>query len=139
WVEAVRRLEDSAAPSLLHLSKGVHIGIPAARLPVRNLLLLATDDRRGVFALRREEIVFVGTTDTTYRRGAELCPRVSLADVEYLIAPIASYFRDVKIELADVKTAWAGLRPLVAEPGKPPTDISRKDEILIGRAAVITI
>ena len=40
---------------------------------------------------------------------------------------------------ADVRTAWAGLRPLVAEPGKPPTDISRKDEILIGRAGVVTI
>ena len=69
WVEALRRLEDPAAPPLLHLSKGVHIGIPAARLPVRNLLLLATDDRRSIFALRRDEIVFVGTTDTTYTRG----------------------------------------------------------------------
>jgi glycerol-3-phosphate dehydrogenase len=139
WVEAVRRLEDSAAPALLHLSKGVHIGIPAARLPVRHLLLLSTDDRRGVFALRREEIVFIGTTDTSYRRGAEIWPRVSLADVEYLLAPLARYFRDSKIEVADVKTAWAGLRPLVAEPGKPPTDISRKDEILVGRAGVVTI
>jgi len=139
WVEAVRRLEDAAAPALLHLSKGVHIGIPAARLPVRHLLLLATDDRRGVFALRREEIVFVGTTDTTYKRGAEVWPRVSLADVEYLLAPLARYFRDAKLELGDVKTAWAGLRPLVAEPGKPPTDISRKDEILVGRAGVVTI
>src|SRR5262249_5055278 len=76
WVEAVRRLEDSAAPSLLHLSKGVHIGIPAARLPVRHLLLLSTDDRRGIFALRRDEIVFIGTTDTTYHHGANLSPPV---------------------------------------------------------------
>src|SRR5262249_3523938 len=103
------------------------------------VLLLGTDDRRGVFALRREEIVFVGTTDTTYRPGAEVWPRVSAADVEYLLTPLARYFRDAKVELADVKTAWAGLRPLVAEPGKSPTDISRKDEILVGRAGVVTI
>ena len=38
-----------------------------------------------------------------------------------------------------MRTAWAGLRPLVAEPGKPPAETSRKDEILIGRAGVITI
>jgi glycerol-3-phosphate dehydrogenase len=138
WVEAVRRLEDPAAPSLLHLSKGVHIGIPAARLPVRNLLLLNTDDRRGIFALRRDEIVFIGTTDTTYKRGADLWPRVSRADVEYLLAPLAHYFSG-KLAPEDVRTAWAGLRPLVAEPGKPPTDISRKDEILVGRAGVVTI
>ena len=139
WVEALRRLEDPAAPALLHLSKGVHIGIPAARLPVRHLLLLNTDDRRGIFALRRDEIVFIGTTDTTYHQGANLWPRVERADVEYLLAPLARYFTDAKLEPEDVRTAWAGLRPLVAEPGKAPTDISRKDEILIGRAGVITI
>jgi glycerol-3-phosphate dehydrogenase len=43
WVEALRRFEDPAAPALLHLSKGVHVGVPASRLPVRNLLLLATE------------------------------------------------------------------------------------------------
>ena len=139
WVEALRRLEDPAAPPLLHLSKGVHIGIPAVRLPVRNLLLLNTEDRRGIFALRRDEIVFVGTTDTSYPQGASLWPRVERADVEYLLAPLARYFQDAKLEPQDVRTAWAGLRPLVAEPGKPPTDISRKDEILLGRAGVVTI
>ena len=139
WVEALRRLEDPTAASLLHLSKGVHIGIPAARLPVRNLLLLATDDRRGIFALRRDEIVFIGTTDTSYRHGAELWPRISRAEVEYLLAPLQHYIADGKLEPDDVRTAWAGLRPLVAEPGKPPTDISRKDEILVGRAGVVTI
>src|SRR5262245_35046991 len=139
WVEGLRRLEDPAAPALLHLSKGVHIGIPAARLPVRNLLLLNTEDRRGILALRRDEIVFIGTTDTTYAQGANLWPRVERADVDYLLAPLARYFVDAKLEPDDVRTAWAGLRPLVAEPGKAPTDISRKDEILIGRAGVITI
>jgi glycerol-3-phosphate dehydrogenase len=139
WVEALRRFEDPAAPALLHLSKGVHIGIPASRLPVRNLLLLGTDDRRSIFALRRDEIVFLGTTDTTYGRGPEIWPVITRADVEYLLAPVARYFALEKPAVEDVRTAWAGLRPLVAEPGKPPTDISRKDEILIGRAGVITI
>lgn len=139
WVEALRRLEDSAAPPLLHLSKGVHIGIPAAQLPVRNLLLLGTDDRRSIFALRRDEIVFIGTTDTSYARGADLWPVITRADVDYLLAPLRQYFTVAKLEASDVRTAWAGLRPLVAMPGKPPTDISRKDEILIGRAGVITI
>jgi len=139
WVEAIRRLEDDTAPPLLHLSKGVHIGISATRLPVRNLLLLATQDHRSIFALRRDEIVFIGTTDTSYTRGAELWPAVTRADVEYLLEPLRRYLSVEKLEVADVRTAWAGLRPLVAEAGKPPADISRKDEILIGRAGVITI
>lgn len=139
WVEALRRLEDAAAPPLLHLSKGVHIGIPAARLPIRNLLLLGTKDQRSIFALRRDEIVFVGTTDTTYTRGADVWPPITRGDVQYLLEPLRRYLTVDKLEVEDVRTAWAGLRPLVAEPGKAPTDISRKDEILIGRAGVITI
>jgi glycerol-3-phosphate dehydrogenase len=139
WVEALRRFEDEAAPPLLHLSKGVHVGIPAAKLPVRNLLLLATQDHRSIFALRRDEIVFVGTTDTTYARGADLWPVITRADVEYLLEPLRRYLSAEKLEVEDVRTAWAGLRPLVAEPGKAPAETSRKDEILIGRAGVITI
>jgi glycerol-3-phosphate dehydrogenase len=139
WVEALRKLEDAAAPPLLHLSKGVHIGIPASRLPVRNLLLLATDDKRSIFALRRDRIVFLGTTDTTYARGADLWPVITRADVEYLLEPLRRYLSVEKLEVSDVRTSWAGLRPLVAEPGKAPAETSRKDEILIGRAGVITI
>ncbi len=139
WVEALRQLEDPAAPPLLHLSKGVHIGIPASRLPVRNLLLLATQDHRSIFALRRDEIVFVGTTDTTYTRGADVWPEITRADVEYLLEPLRRYLTTDDLEVEDVRTAWAGLRPLVAEPGKLPTDISRKDEILTGRSGVVTV
>ncbi len=139
WVEALRRFEDPSAQPFLHLSKGVHIGIPASRLPVRNLLLLATQDQRSIFALRRDEIVFVGTTDTTYTRGADQWPVITRADVEYLLEPLRRYLSVEKLEAADVRTAWAGLRPLVAEPGKPPAETSRKDEILIGPTGVITI
>ena len=35
--------------------------------------------------------------------------------------------------------AWAGLRPLIAQPGKRPSEISRRDEVLVGPAGVITM
>jgi glycerol-3-phosphate dehydrogenase len=64
---------------------------------------------------------------------------ITRADVEYLLEPLRRYLSVEKLEVSDVRTSWAGLRPLVAEPGKPPAETSRKDEILIGRAGVITI
>jgi glycerol-3-phosphate dehydrogenase len=84
-------------------------------------------------------VVVVGTTDTTYEHGPRVWPEISLEDVQYLLEPIS---RDLSIEplnASDVTAAWSGLRPLVAQPGKKPTDISREDEVLLSPAGVVTI
>jgi glycerol-3-phosphate dehydrogenase len=139
WVEAVRRLESPAAPPLLHLSKGVHVVVACERLPVRNLLILNTRDRRSIFVIRRGPCVVIGTTDTSYPNGADLWPEITREDVEYLLEPPGRYLRGGKLGAADVIGAWAGLRPLIAQPGKQPSEISRRDEVLIGPAGVVTM
>ena len=139
WVEAVRRLEDAAAPPLLHLSKGVHVVVPAAKLPVRNFLLLDTLDRRSIFVMRLGAVVAIGTTDTSYGRGADVWPEITREDVDYLLEPPGRYLRDAKLTPDDVIGAWAGLRPLIAQPGKRPSEISRRDEVLVGPAGVLTL
>lgn len=142
WVEAIRRLEEERAPSLLHLSKGVHVCFPAARLPVRNLVLLSAADRRSLFAIPRGEVTFVGTTDTTHDGGAEWWPSVGDDDVRYLLEPLARYFPESSLRPGDVVAAWAGLRPLVARSGTAagrPQELSRKDEISIGPAGIVTV
>jgi glycerol-3-phosphate dehydrogenase len=139
WVDAVRRLEDDDAPPRLHLSKGVHVTVPAARLPVRNLLILTTSDRRSIFVIRRGEAVFVGTTDTTWSGDDALWPAVEREDVDYLFEPVNRDLGVDPLAAGDVVAAWAGVRPLIAEPGKPPTEISRKDEVWIGPRRVVTI
>lgn len=139
WVEAVRRLEDPEAKPLLHLSKGVHIVVEASRLPVSQLVICNTRDRRSIFVIRHGDVVYLGTTDTTYTSGATRWPGIELADVEYLLEPTARYFRTPRLEPRDVIAAWAGLRPLIAEPGKAPAEISRRDEVLVGPAGVVTL
>jgi glycerol-3-phosphate dehydrogenase len=139
WVEAVRRLESPSAPPLLHLSKGVHIVVPAERVPVRHLLILNTQDRRSIFVIRRGPCVVIGTTDTSYPHGANVWPEIEREDVEYLLEPAGRYLRGARLALRDVIGAWAGLRPLIAQPGKKPTEISRRDEVLVGPAGVVTM
>ncbi|MEB2343476.1 MAG: glycerol-3-phosphate dehydrogenase/oxidase [Deltaproteobacteria bacterium] len=139
WVEALRRLEAPGAAPLLHLSKGVHVGLPAACLPIRHIAILGAADRRSIFAIPRGEVVYLGTTDTSYGGGADREPPVERADVEYLLEPVVRHFNVSTLQPADCVTAWAGLRPLVAQPGKAPTEISRKDELLLGPAGVLTI
>ncbi len=141
WVEAIQRLENPDSKPLLHLSKGIHIVIPASKLPIRNLLVVNTSDKRRIFALRRGEVVYIGTTDTTYEPGAEVWPTIDRADVEYLLAPLASHFTGGEnIGVDDVIGAWAGLRPLIADPlKKNPSELSRRDELLTGPLGVISV
>ena len=140
WVEALQKLENPSAPPLLHLSKGIHISIPASKLPVRNLLVLNTQDKRRIFAIRRGEVVYVGTTDTTYEPGAEVWPTITAQDVDYLLEPLARYFTCEDIRRSDVVGAWAGLRPLIADPTKKnPSELSRRDELLVGPLGVISV
>ncbi len=139
WVESVRRLEEPGAPSWLHLSKGVHVAVPAARLPLRQIAILGTADKRSIFAIPRGDVVYLGTTDTSYEHGADPEPPVLREDVAYLLEPVARYFDTEPLQLGDCVTAWAGLRPLLAEPGKAPAELSRRDEIGLSPSGVVTI
>lgn len=138
WVESVRALEDASAPSFLHLSKGIHVVLPSDRVPLRNLVVLLARGR-SIFTIRRGAVVYVGTTDTTYPGGPSLWPEITMEDVEYLLEPLHRYLDVEPIKPEEVVAAWAGLRPLVGQPGKKPSEISRRDEILVGSGGVVTI
>jgi len=139
WVEAIRRLEDPGAPDVLHLSKGVHVALPADRFPVRNLVLMTAVDKRSLFAIPRGDVTYIGTTDTTWSGGPAVWPRIGEDDVDYLLQPVARYFGGQPPRAADVVAAWAGLRPLVARPGKAARDLSRADEVTVGSAGIVTV
>ena len=48
-------------------------------------------------------------------------------------------FPDVNISKDDVESSWAGVRPLIFEKGKDPSEISRKDEVWEAESGLITI
>ncbi len=139
WVEAVQRLEALEAPPMLHLSKGVHITLDAARLPVRNMVVLSAADRRSLFVIRRGDLVYIGTTDTSYARGAERWPTIDREDVDYLLEPLPRHFDLGPVEARHVLGAWAGLRPLIGAAGTEPQELSRRDEVSSGAAGVVTV
>ncbi len=139
WVEAVRRLENASAPSLLHLSKGIHVVLPAERVPVRQIVILGAADKRSIFAVPRGDVVYVGTTDTSYTGPTDVWPAITREDVAYLLEPLSRTLDVEPVRPDEVVSAWSGLRPLIAQPGKLPTEISRRDEIWVGPAGVLTI
>ena len=138
WVERLARFEEPAADRL-HPSKGVHVVVLAERLPVQNLVIMNTVDKRSIFVLPRGDAVAIGTTDTSYHGDRLLWPEIEQIDVEYLLKPLERYFDVEPLGFDDVVAAWSGVRPLVAQKGKEAAEISRKEEVWVGTGGMITI
>ncbi len=138
WVDTLRKADNSLKGKRLHLTKGIHVVVKKERIPVQQAVYFDVQDGRMVFAIPRGEIVYIGTTDTTYRDNID-APFANKQDVEYVLAAANHMFPDVHLTIEDVLSTWAGLRPLIHEDGKSPSDLSRKDEIFISESGLISI
>jgi glycerol-3-phosphate dehydrogenase len=138
WVDKVRGTAEEIRGKRLQLTKGVHLVFDHQRLPIRQALYFDVEDGRMMFAIPRENCTYVGTTDTVYDEGIER-PRVSKRDVTYLLSAINRMFNIEPLEEKDIVSTWAGLRPLIHEDGKSPSELSRKDEIFISAQGLISI
>jgi len=138
WVDSIRELDRSKAGKVLKLSKGVHIVIDQERFPLKQAIYFDTPDGRMVFAIPRDGKTYVGTTDTFYDESIAQ-PRMTKSDRDYIIASINYMFPTVQISADDIESNWAGVRPLIWEEGKNPSEISRKDEIWESKSGLITI
>ncbi|MEM7018980.1 MAG: glycerol-3-phosphate dehydrogenase/oxidase [Pseudomonadota bacterium] len=138
WADTVRHLEDSDAPKRLQLTKGIHLIVHQSRFPVKQSAIITAQDKRSMFIVPRGQFIYIGTTDTFYDE-AEHWPVVTGADVDYLLTATNDFFDIKPLQREDVVSLWAGIRPLIAEPGKSPSEISRKDETMHGKRGVISI
>jgi len=138
WADKVRLLENDTSDTNLHLSKGVHLVFSKEKLPLKNSIYFDAFDGRMLFAIPRGKVVYVGTTDTNFD-GDMNNLRCSMEDVDYVLAAINGFFKAPYLSLADVQSSWVGLRPLIHQKGKPPTELSRKDEIFVSDSGMISI
>lgn len=138
WVDHVRELDNSKKGKHLRLSKGVHIVFDQSVFPLKQAVYFDTPDGRMVFAIPRDGKTYVGTTDTFYD-GDPACLYATKEDRNYLINAILYMFPRLNISEKDIESSWAGVRPLIHEEGKAPSEISRKDEIWVSDSGLITI
>ena len=138
WVDAVRFLEDENARKKLQLTKGIHVVLPRRRLPVSRTVIMYAPDKRGIFVVPHGDVVYLGTTDTFYP-AAEYWPEIVRTDIDYLLSAANPYFCGEPLGYGDIEGLWAGLRPLLGEEGKKPSEISRRDEIMEGPYGLVTV
>lgn len=138
WVDELREKDHSKSGKHLQHTKGVHLVFDQSVFPLKQAVYFDTPDGRMVFAIPREGKTYVGTTDTVYKQKLEH-PRMTVQDRDYVVSSINYMFPELNITVDDIESSWAGLRPLIHEEGKDPSEISRKDEIWTSQSGLITI
>lgn len=139
WVDAVRRMDDPAAQTMVAPSQGVHLTLPRDFLPGNDAILVPkTDDGRVLFMVPWNGHTIVGTTDTA-RKDLPMDPRPEPSEVDFILNTAARYLTR-KPTRADVTSVWAGLRPLVKATGEASTkSLSREHTILVSKAGLVTV
>ncbi len=140
WVDDVRRLEEPAAATLVAPSQGVHLVVDRAFFPSSAALIVPrTTDGRVLFAVPWLGKVILGTTDTP-RDQLPLEPRPLDGEIDFILGE-ASRYLERPPRRADVRSAWAGLRPLVRPPdaAADTKTISREHTIVVSPHGLVTV
>jgi glycerol-3-phosphate dehydrogenase len=138
WVDKIRLKDGPLIGKKLQLTKGVHLVFPHHKFPVKNTIYFDAPDGRMIFAIPRGKTTYVGTTDTEYRGNLDRVITTK-KDATYLLDIINTVFPTINLSFADAISNWAGLRSLIHEDGKAPSELSRKDEIFISDKGLIAI
>lgn len=138
WVDLLRKKDHSMNNKYLHLTKGVHIVFSRERFPLTQSIYFDVPDGRMIFAIPRGRSTYVGTTDTNYDGNLNRVVATK-EDATYLLDATNNMFPDLELKINDIESNWAGLRPLIHEDGKDPSELSRKDEIFESKTGLISI
>ncbi|HVB92557.1 MAG TPA: glycerol-3-phosphate dehydrogenase/oxidase [Acidimicrobiales bacterium] len=146
WADDVRAMDGGTFSRSIRPAKGVHVTVPADRLPCDIAAVIPVPkDRRSIFVVPwpDTDLVYLGTTDTDYQ-GPLDDPACTPEDVDYLL-DAANNLTTSRLTRADVTGLWAGLRPLLA-PGKKgghlserTADLSRRHTVRTSEQGVVTV
>jgi glycerol-3-phosphate dehydrogenase len=142
WTDGLRgqALEQAAGTRpRLRPTKGVHIVVDRAKLPVEHaVVLIHPTDERVLFAIPWGERTYIGTTDTDWS-GDPALVAADLADVDYLIRAAAHFFPAHPLHHEDVIATWAGLRPLINQEGVDESQVSREHQVDVEPDGMVSV
>ncbi|MGH7494154.1 MAG: FAD-dependent oxidoreductase [bacterium] len=139
YVDAVRRMDEPESEAIVAPSQGVHLVLDKSFLPGDSAIMVPhTDDGRVLFVVPWHDRAIVGTTDTPIH-DLTIDPRPLPEEVEFLLTHAARYLAKDPA-LGDVKSIFAGIRPLIkAGADKSTATLARDHTILISKSGLLTI
>ncbi len=139
FVDAVRHLDDAAAPRLIAPSQGIHLVLDKSFSPGGTAIMVPhTDDGRVIFLVPWHDRVLVGTTDVALDEPTAE-PRPMDEEIDFLLSHAGRYLtRDPKRE--DILSVFAGIRPLIRVEGEDKTaSLARDHHLTISQGGLVTI
>jgi len=142
WADRIRpeELHDEAEVPRIAPSRGTHITVAHARLPLVDGAIVPAGEGRSIFALPWLGATLIGTTDNDYTEGGDLTHvKPADEDIAYLLDATNAFFA-TDFGPGDLSGAFAGVRPLIStgDPKKS-VDISRKAELYETSSGMVTI
>jgi glycerol-3-phosphate dehydrogenase len=140
WADRIRpeELHSEAEVPTIAPSRGTHVTLAAADLPLHAGAIVPAGEGRSIFALPWLGRSLVGTTDNNYEGDIDHV-RPSAEDIDYLLDAVNGFF-DTELEADDLVGAYAGVRPLISSgDARKSVDISRKAELYETSSGLITI
>ncbi len=140
FVDDVLHMDTDSHRPLVRPSQGAHIVLDNTFLGQQDALMIPkTSDGRVLFGVPWHDHMVLGTTDTPITESnAEPFPLEQ--EIQFILDTAASYLVRAP-RLSDVKSMFAGLRPLAApQNGEETTkEISRDHKLLVSESGLVTI
>jgi len=138
FTDSILQMDDPRSEPIIAPSQGVHLVLDKEFLPGDAAILVPhTDDGRVLFAVPWHNKVIIGTTDTPVD-GPSLEPRAFPEEIEFILRQIGKYLTKDPTE-KDIRSIFAGLRPLVKASGKKTAELSRDHLIAVSDSGLVTI
>jgi glycerol-3-phosphate dehydrogenase len=135
--DQIRRLDDPESRPMVTTSQGAHLVVDRSFLPgITALMVPKTDDGRVLFAIPWYDRLLVGTTDVAVP-GAVLEPVPLEEEIEFLLRHVGAFLTRPPGR-GDIKSAFAGLRPLVRKKGTTST-LSRDYQVVVSRSGLVSL
>jgi len=138
FTDSILRMDEPGAEPIIAPSQGVHIMLDKDFLPGKaSILVPHTDDGRVLFAVPWHDRIIIGTTDTPVDH-VDIEPRALPEEVDFILKQIGKYLKKVPT-VADIRSVYAGLRPLVKSSSRKTAELARDHLILVADSGLVTV
>ncbi|MGZ4843324.1 MAG: FAD-dependent oxidoreductase, partial [Candidatus Angelobacter sp.] len=142
WADAVIGASGIATPRMIGGVRGSHLVLPKFTGAPQQAIYTEGIDGRPIFVIPWNEQFLVGTSEVADSNIPDN-PQPSAQERDYLFQSFARLFPHSGLAPADIRYAFAGIRPLPFAPGKPSSSVTRRhvlhDHTGEGAAGLISV